>query len=205
MGKKYSQHISSGVVPYPVWNPGEEACPLHPTNAVSLAVQAAAKAFPNVNGWEFSTLSLQTGMPGHNLDIWFYDVSLRPNVSSEEQERVTCASVIVGLDGHVPKIIVRGPTAKSQDDGVRKGTYAERLQQRREARRHPQQTAKPPLITGEQLEKQLQQYQMDLIRQGKPPMPIPLTPEMDKKLVEEGVLPPVEDDPVQDRDTQPDE
>ena len=129
----------------------------------------------------------------------------RRHVSGEEQERVTCASVIVGLDGHVPEIIVRGPAAKAQDDGARKGTYAERLQQRREARRHPQQTAKQPLITGEQLEKQLQQYQMDLIRQGKPPMPIPLTPEMDKKLVEEGVLPPVEDDPVQDRDTQPDE
>jgi hypothetical protein len=43
------------------------------------------------------------------------------------------------------------------------------------------------------LERKLQEYQMDLIRQGKTPLPmVPLTPEMDAQLVEEGVLPPQE-------------
>lgn len=44
-----------------------------------------------------------------------------------------------------------------------------------------------------ELEKHLQDYQMDLIRSAGtkgPPLPIPLTPEMDQKLVDEGVLPP---------------
>ena len=42
---------------------------------------------------------------------------------------------------------------------------------------------------------QLKKYQMDLIRAGGqkgPPLPLPLTPKMDKQLVKEGVLPPQE-------------
>ena len=31
---------------------------------------------------------------------------------------------------------------------------------------------------------------MEVIRQGLPPLPIPLTPEQDSQLVKEGVLPP---------------
>ena len=39
---------------------------------------------------------------------------------------------------------------------------------------------------------EMQEFQMDLIRKGKPPLPTPLTIEMDSKLVEEGVLPPLD-------------
>ena len=46
----------------------------------------------------------------------------------------------------------------------------------------------------EQLEAHLQNVQMDAIRTGKPPLPIPLTPEMDAQLVSEGVLPPMEEE-----------
>lgn len=42
----------------------------------------------------------------------------------------------------------------------------------------------------EELQEHLKQQQMDAIRTGKPPLPIPLTPEMDQQLVQEGVLPP---------------
>ena len=38
----------------------------------------------------------------------------------------------------------------------------------------------------------LQQYQMEVIRKGMPPLPIPLTPEQDAELVREGILPPRE-------------
>lgn len=48
----------------------------------------------------------------------------------------------------------------------------------------------PPRPTPEEVERQLQQMQMDAIRRGLPPLPIPLTPEMDEQLVREGVLPP---------------
>lgn len=50
-------------------------------------------------------------------------------------------------------------------------------------------------LTGEALKTHLKEYQMELIRAGGkkgPPLPMPLTPEMDAKLVEEGVLPSVE-------------
>lgn len=50
-----------------------------------------------------------------------------------------------------------------------------------------------PTLTGEALQNHLEQYQMDLIRAGGekgPPLPMELTPEMDKQLVAEGVLPP---------------
>lgn len=47
-------------------------------------------------------------------------------------------------------------------------------------------------ISGEQLEKHLKEYQLDAIRKGLPPLPIPLTKEMDDQLVSEGVLPPLQ-------------
>lgn len=59
-------------------------------------------------------------------------------------------------------------------------------------------TAGPELSPEEQARKReetrenLRQYQMEVIRAGMPPLPIPLTPEMDEQLVAEGVLPPVE-------------
>lgn len=42
----------------------------------------------------------------------------------------------------------------------------------------------------EELQTHLRDQQMDAIRSGKPPRPIPLTHEMESQLVEEGVLPP---------------
>lgn len=47
-----------------------------------------------------------------------------------------------------------------------------------------------PRFTGAELERHLQEYQLEVIRQGLPPLPIPLTPEMDARLVAEGILPP---------------
>ena len=44
--------------------------------------------------------------------------------------------------------------------------------------------------TREELQAHLRQQQMDAIRTGKPPLPIPLTQKMDDQLVKEGVLPP---------------
>ena len=48
----------------------------------------------------------------------------------------------------------------------------------------------PRFRSQEELTAHLHQVQMDAIRTGKPPLPIPLTPEMDAQLVREGVLPP---------------
>lgn len=73
-------------------------------------------------------------------------------------------------------------------------SYIERMRARRAAVRTT--VIEPPKLQGEALQKHLQEYNMELIRQaakgdgGAPPLPIPLTPEQDKQLVEEGVLPP---------------
>jgi len=45
----------------------------------------------------------------------------------------------------------------------------------------------------QEVRENLQQYQMEVIRSGMPPLPIPLTQEMDDQLVAEGVLPPMEE------------
>jgi len=42
----------------------------------------------------------------------------------------------------------------------------------------------------DKLRAHLERVQMDAIRNGLPPLPLPLTPEMDAQLVKEGVLPP---------------
>ena len=69
-------------------------------------------------------------------------------------------------------------------------SYAARRQQRLEEMR--QRAAKARKASEADVEKRLQEYQMDLIRKGLTPLPIPLTEEMDKQLVEEGLLPAVE-------------
>lgn len=44
-------------------------------------------------------------------------------------------------------------------------------------------------LTQEEVDALIQEYQKELIRSGQPPLPVPLTPETDRDLVEEGVLP----------------
>ncbi|MCC5845945.1 MAG: hypothetical protein JJU05_16990 [Verrucomicrobia bacterium] len=57
----------------------------------------------------------------------------------------------------------------------------------------PEPPPEPRFSSPEDLQAHLQNVQMDAIRTGKPPLPIPLTPEMDAQLVQEGVLPPLEE------------
>lgn len=77
---------------------------------------------------------------------------------------------------------VNAPTVSSRP------TWEERRRAR--AAQPPPEPPPEPKYTGEELTKHLQEYQMEVIRQGLPPLPLPLTPEMDAKLVSEGVLPP---------------
>ncbi len=67
---------------------------------------------------------------------------------------------------------------------------------RRQPPEQPQKPPEPELSPEEQAKKReevrenLRQYQMEVIRAGMPPLPIPLTQEMDDQLVAEGILPP---------------
>lgn len=69
-------------------------------------------------------------------------------------------------------------------------SYVSRLRARQEALRT--RTVEPPKLSGEALQKHLQDYNVQLIKEGKPPLPIALTPEQDTQLVREGYLPPQE-------------
>lgn len=83
--------------------------------------------------------------------------------------------------------------AAPQQQPSRQSSYAERrraLLQKIEERRKKEEEPKQPQLTGEALRKHLEQVQMNAIREGLPPLPLPLTPEMDAQLVQEGVLPP---------------
>lgn len=74
---------------------------------------------------------------------------------------------------------------------ARQTSYEERRRARQEAAEQRRREPPPePVFTGEALQQHLQEYQMEVIRQGLPPLPIPLTPEMDDQLVREGLLPP---------------
>lgn len=73
-------------------------------------------------------------------------------------------------------------------------SYADRRRQRMLERQKPVEVPKP-IYTGEELERHLQEYQMEVLRGGTlPPLPVQLSPENDAKLVAEGVLPPVDDE-----------
>lgn len=83
--------------------------------------------------------------------------------------------------------------APKKAEQSRQSSYAERrraLLKKIEERRKKEEEPKQPQLTGEALRKHLEEVQMDAIRTGKPPLPMPLTPEMDAQLVSEGVLPP---------------
>jgi hypothetical protein len=83
----------------------------------------------------------------------------------------------------------KAPAAKPQQPKRQFGSGFRR-------REPPPEKPQPQLSPEEQarrraeIRENLQQYQMEVIRSGMPPLPIPLTKEMDDQLVEEGVLPP---------------
>ena len=76
---------------------------------------------------------------------------------------------------------------------TRRMSYAERRRQRMLERQKPVEVPKP-IYTGEELEKHLQDYQMEVIRQGLPPLPVQLSADRDAQLVQEGFLPPVDEE-----------
>lgn len=82
---------------------------------------------------------------------------------------------------------------KVKEAAERRLSYAERRKQRMLERQKPLEVPKP-ILTGEALEQHLQEYQMEVIRTGMPPLPVQLTPERDAQLVAEGFLPPVDEE-----------
>jgi DNA segregation ATPase FtsK/SpoIIIE-like protein len=95
--------------------------------------------------------------------------------------------------GEVQTITGRDAQNRIDQAASTRPSYAERRKMRQQ---QMQQEAaalnQQPKYTGDELAKHLYEYQMEVIRQGLPPLPIPLTPEQDQQLVTEGVLPPLQ-------------
>lgn len=92
--------------------------------------------------------------------------------------------------GRMPIAMRRGKGGAALGTPISSSSYAERRQKRLEEMRA--RAAKARQLSDKQVEEKLQKYQMDLIRKGLTPLPMKLTPEMDRQLVKEGVLPPLE-------------
>lgn len=99
-------------------------------------------------------------------------------------------AVIKLQSGEIQPLSPAEQQARLNAPEVRRMSYAERRAARQQQRQ--QEPPPEPKYKGEELERHLREYQMEVIRQGLPPLPIPLTPEMDAQLVAEGVLPPLE-------------
>ena len=117
------------------------------------------------------------------------------SASYEEEEAVlrkgSEMAVIQLQSGEIQPLTQTQQKERLKRTESRRMSYAERRKARDERRRARREAAEAqPKLTGQELEKHLKDYQMDVIRQGMPPLPIPLTQEMDDQLVAEGVLPP---------------
>lgn len=92
--------------------------------------------------------------------------------------------------GEAQAITAQDQQRRQQDQQARPNWQERRRQRQAEMEAEQARPPPEPKLTGAELEKHLQDYQMEVIRQGLPPLPIPLTEEMDRQLISEGVLPP---------------
>jgi hypothetical protein len=107
------------------------------------------------------------------------------------------ASVRVRYQGVVHEFrLQEGANPTPEKPTIRRNSPTIRSSSNNSNQRVNVESAEPPPVptprfrSREELETHLKSVQMDAIRTGKPPLPIPLTPAMDDQLVKEGVLPP---------------
>ena len=205
----YAQDLRNDVPDtYPEWSPGDAACPLHSTNVLGIASQTVTSLVLNaaVDPDRMQlTLFEREG-------LWFYDVQLgllATNGAPASWSRKV--NMIIGIDGKVPKMtrrpyegstIKRRPRQASPQPEISKADANKRILGGGFRRSVPKPdgdceserelTPEEQAQKREEVRENLREYQMAVIRAGMPPLPIPLTAEMDDKLVEEGILPPAE-------------
>ena len=96
-------------------------------------------------------------------------------------------------DGESKVLTASDVEERTKQAAQRRASYVERRKARQLARAKPPEIPKP-IYTGKELEEHLQDYAMEALRQGLPPLPIQLTPDRDDQLVAEGYLPPVDEE-----------
>ena len=125
---------------------------------------------------------LRIGEPQDGLEMVEADI-----LASEAMLRKGTEVALFKLESGTAAPISRTEqTTRHSSDAERRRELLQKIEERRREAEPPPE----PRLTGEALKFHLEQVQMDAIRQGLPPLPLPLTPEMDAQLVSEGVLPP---------------
>lgn len=99
-------------------------------------------------------------------------------------------ALIKFVSGEVRAITPSAAAPSTAANVAARPSWEERRRARAAAPPPPPEPPPQPKFTGEELTRHLQEYQLEVIRQGLPPLPLPLTPEMDARLVAEGILPP---------------
>lgn len=145
-----------------------------------------------VNQKENSYFSLILDEPALSTGITLIEVNFdkREAVIRKDEE-----IVVLSMDDSANKVLSSEEGSRRLEEAQTKRlSYRERREQRKLARakQMEEQAAKPRLV-GAELEEHLQNYQMEVLRTGMPPLPVQLTPDRDAQLVEEGVLPPQDD------------
>lgn len=120
------------------------------------------------------------------------------DVDYEKEEAVLCKGeevvVLTMRSGGESQVLTKAAIEeRAKQAEERRLSYADRRKARQLARAKPPEIPKP-VLTGAALEEHLQNYQMEVLRQGLPPLPIQLTPDRDDQMVAEGYLPPVDDE-----------
>lgn len=128
--------------------------------------------------------TLKVGEAENGIELVEADI-----LKSEAMLKKGSEVVLFKLEAGKPEVL-----SKSQQSS-RRSSYADRrkaLMKKIADRRNAEKPAKPqqPQLTGAALRQHLEGVQMNAIREGLPPLPMPLTPEMDAQLVSEGVLDP---------------
>lgn len=104
--------------------------------------------------------------------------------------------VVLSMDANENKVLSsEEKSQRAEEAQKRRMSYAERRRLRKEARAKALEEARNrPRLSGPELEEHLQNYQMEVLRTGLPPLPVQLTPDRDAQLVAEGVLPPQDEE-----------
>ena len=145
-----------------------------------------------VNRKDNSYFSLMVGEKDTGTQIELMDVDYeKEEAVLKKGEEVVVLRMSGASGSQVLSTTERQDRMKQAEE--RRLSYADRRRQRQLERQKPVEVPKP-IYSGEELEKHLQDYQMEVIRQGLPPLPVQLSPDRDAQLVTEGFLPPVDEE-----------
>lgn len=172
------------------WSPGDSVCPLHMTNALALAFESVTHAVGEVSvDMDRARITFSPEAKGKG---WHYTIRMPVEQSKESTSRSRNGwfTVLVPLDGNSPDIR-QVPLEELRE----KYDWLDRLQKESSGEPSKLTPEERQIMERERVRENLRQYQMEVIRSGMTPLPIPLTQEMDDQLTKEGILPPATNQP----------